>query len=476
MHSLQPSELPVRTMILASMLLAALSIGSTCQAADDRSKAVADVRDFGAVGDGQADDTAAIVKAIQSGRGVVRIPKGTFSITRTIEIELDKTGYVALEGHGVGQIVMAGPGPALKFVGTHTKGSADPGTFEPNVWRNQRMPMVDGLEILGEHEEADAIEADGTMQLTITRTRISGCRHGIHLVNRNRNIIVSECHIYKNRGIGIYYDNLSLHQSNISGCHISYCGGGGIVCRGGDVRNIHIGTCDLESNHAEKGPPTANVLIDCSGSANGTAEVAITGCTIQHNSKSPESANIRILGRGDRGGQGQARWGHVTITGNIFSDVITNVHLRGARGVTLTGNTFWMGYQHNLLVEDCRQIVVGPNAFERNPAYAYGTAATTHNAVIFRDSADCTLQGLHIEGVHSAEAGLLLENCQRFNVTGCTILDCDNVGLLARNLKHSRIGGCLIRDDREGKNTPSIKIEAGEGNQVDDDLTSDRAR
>ncbi len=165
------------------------------------------------------------------------------------------------------------------------------------------------------------------------------------------------------------------------GCHISYCGGGGIVCRGGDVRNIHVGTCDLESNHAEKGPPTANVLIDNTTSANGTAEVAITGCTIQHNSKSPDSANIRILGRGNRGGAGQAQWGHVTITGNVFSDVMTNVHLNGCRGVTLTGNTFWMGYKHNLLVEDCRQIVVGANALERNPAYAYGNSQMTNNAV-----------------------------------------------------------------------------------------------
>ena len=126
-----------------------------------------------------------------------------------------------------------------------------------------------------------------------------------------------------------------------------------------------------------------------------------------------------------------------------------------------------MGYKHNLLVEDCRQIVVGQNALERNPAYAYGTSQSTHNAVIFRDCADCTLNGLHIEGTQMAEAGLVLENCHRFNVTGCTILDCDNAGLLLRNLTRSRISGCLIRDDRPGRQTPPIKTEGGSGNQVD---------
>src|SRR5690606_34998692 len=90
---------------------------------------------------------------------------------------------------------------------------------------------------------------------------------------------------------------------------------------------------------------------------------------------------------------------------------------------------------------------------------------TKHNAVIFRDCSDCTLSGLHIEGTHTVEGGLLLENCRRFNISGCTILDCENAGLVARNLTNSIITGCLIRDDREGSKTPAMKIE-GEGNVV----------
>lgn len=461
---------PLFKFLIVVMMLCTSSFASAHTASD---ATFANVRDFGAVGDGQADDTQALRKAIDSGRGVVVVPKGRFRITQTLDIELDRTGYISIEGHGVGQIVVACTGPAFRFIGTHTTGSAGPETFQPNVWQNQRMPMVDGVEFIGAHPEADAIEATGTMQLTVTRTRISQCRHGIHLVNRNRNILVSDCHIYHNRGIGVFYDNVSLHQSNIIGCHISYCGGGGIVSRAGDVRNIHVGTCDLESNHDPKGEPTANILIDCTGSANGTAEVAITGCTIQHNSNSPKSANIRILGRGDRGGADQAQWGHTTITGNVLSDVMTNVHLKGARGVTLTGNTFWMGYTHNLLVEDCRQIVVGPNALERNPAYAYGNSTTTLNAVYFHNSSDCTLTGLHITGTRGA--GLMLQDCNRFNITGCSILDCD-IGVMALNLTNSRISGCLIGDDREGSKAPAMTITGGSGNQITDNLTNDRGQ
>src|SRR5262245_20231860 len=89
-----------------------------------------DVRSFGAKADGLADDTAAIQKAVDAG-GAVRFPAGTFRLTHTVTIELEKTGLVALEAEGPARIVMAGAGPAFQFIGTHA-GSAAPQTFKPN--------------------------------------------------------------------------------------------------------------------------------------------------------------------------------------------------------------------------------------------------------------------------------------------------------------------------------------------------------
>jgi len=435
------------------------------------------VRDFGATGDGKTDDTKAIQEAVNSGIGGIHFQKGIYRITKTVVVELDRTGFTSFVSDGTCQLVMAGAGPAIRFIGTHTNGTADPASFKPNVWEQQRTPMVEGMEILGDHPEAVGIEANGTMQITITRCAIRQCLHGIHLVNRNRNVLIANCHIYNNNGIGIFLDELSLHQINIVGSHISYCRGGGIVSRGGDVRNIQIGTCDIESNMSSNTNPTANILIDCSSSPSGTAEVEISGCTIQHNSKGPDSANIRIIGLGKKNAKGvQQRWGHTTITGNVMSDVMVNIHLAGCRGVTLTGNTLWMGYRHNLLVEDCTQIVVGPNILERNPAYAYGNCATTINATVFRNCSDCTITGLHVQGVHTAEAGILLEDCTRLNLTGCTILDCENTGLLARNLINSRISDCLISDDRHvEKRSDSIKVIGGSGNQIINNLVSEHS-
>jgi hypothetical protein len=432
---------------------------------------IADVKAFGAIGDGTTDDTDAIQRAVDSGRGRIVFPKGVYRLTRPVEAVLDRIGYLSIEGNGVARIEMAGAGPALRIIGTH-QASADPGNFAANVWDNQRMPLIDAIAIVGKHDQAVGIEADGTMQITLTRLHLRSLLHGIHLVKNNRNVAIADCHIYHNRGVGIFYDDVNLHQSNITGCHISYCGGGGIVSIAGNVRNIQIAGCDIESNMSVDTPPTANVLIDCRGSHYGTAEVAITGCTIQHNNPSPDSANVRIIGNSNPTAKlPLIREGNVTIAGNVLSDVQVNLHLKECRGVAITGNTLWQGYKHNILFESCSSIVMGANNLDRNPRYDYGNTANANNSVVMRDCDDCTISGLHVTNVWRDPAAVTLENCRRINLSDCTILDCDNLGLLLKNVVNSRISGCIIRDDRKKtpgdgehpKVTKTIRVEGGEG-------------
>ncbi|MHC4633436.1 MAG: glycosyl hydrolase family 28-related protein, partial [Planctomycetota bacterium] len=217
------------------------------------------VRDFGAVGDGKADDTNAFQRAVDSGRGDIHIPRGVYRLTKTVVVDLDRIGPVSIIGSGTAKIIMTGPGPALKLVGTHA-GTADPGTVKENVWQNQRMPTVTGLEIVGACPQACGVEAGGTMEAVFSRLLIRNALHGIHLKGRNRNVIISDCHIYENRGIAVFLDHVNLHQINVGNSHISYNACGGIVQRGGDVRNLQIGNCDIEANMSEKAPATANVL------------------------------------------------------------------------------------------------------------------------------------------------------------------------------------------------------------------------
>ena len=52
------------------------------------------------------------------------------------------------------------------------------------------------------------------------------------------------------------------------------------------------------------------------------------------------------------------------------------------------------------------------------------------------------------------------------NLGNLTILDCDSVGLLLKDVTNSRVGGCLIRDDRPKTESHSIKASGGKGNMI----------
>jgi hypothetical protein len=428
------------------------------------------------VGDGQADDSAALQKLIDAG-GSVSLPKGRYRLTKTITVDLAKLGAAGISSDGTATLLMAGPGPALRIVGTHG-GTAAPKTFKPETWA-QRTPVVAGLEILGAHAEADGIEATGTMQLTLSRLTIRECRHGIRLAVRNRNVVIADCHLYRNRGVGLFLDRVNLHQTNVTGCHISYNLGGGIVAVGGEVRNLHVGTCDIEANHDENGPPSANILLDSTGGS--VAEVAITGCTIQHSHKAPGSANVRILGAGHdpsllrRQGREHTREGHVTITGNVFSDVQVNLEIRQARGVTVTGNTFWEGFAHDLVVEDSQNIVITGNNFDRNPRYLVnGNGLAEKNGVLLRRVADSAFSGNVVVGVHGQEAAVDVEDGTRLRITDNSILDSDGHALRLTRLSRSLVTGNLLRDDRPADVrvvTPLLRIVGGEDNRIEAEPT-----
>lgn len=431
---------------------------------------------LGVKGDGVADDTAALQKAVLEQPSLV-FPRGTYKLTRTVEIPLDKTGFAALSGDGTARILMAGAGPAFHFKGTH-EGSAAPSSFKPGVWEKERTPMVQGLEFVGAHPEADAIEATGTMQITLTRLVVRKCRHALHFTVRNRNVIVADCHLYENTGIGIFYDNVNIHQTNVIGCHISYNGGGGIVSRGGNVRNFHIGTCDIEGNHTEKGPPSANIELNSTGGSIG--EVAITGCTIQHTHKAPGSANIRILGAGTdpslerRVGRAHTREGNVTISANVFSDVQVNLEVRESRGVTITGNTFWEGFDRDLIAENCEHLVVADNNFDRNPRYRVnGFDNTESNGVLIQGCSDSSFTGNVVGGVWRHAAAVEVRGGNRLMIANNSLLDNDGAGLLLENVSRSVVSGNLIRDDRPAEQRskqPSLVIKGGEENLVQGNL------
>lgn len=430
-------------------------------------------KEWPALADGQPDASGIIQAAVNSGNGDIHFPKGVYRLKKTVVIDLARTGVTSISGNGTARIIMAGEGPAFRFIGTHT-GTANPASFDDNVWERQRMPLIDGIEIVGAHPQASGIEAEGTMQLTISRVLIRKALHGIRLTGRNRNVTISDCHIYHNRGVGIFLDHVNLHQINVSNNHISYNAMGGIVVRGTELRNLQIGTCDIEGNMGDTdSTPSANIEIDRSGINGG--EIAITGCTIQHSHEAPGSTNILIKGESTkRAFSSETRDGNITITGNVLSDTQVNIDISDARGVTLTGNTLWKGYAHNLVVRRCENIVVSNNVFDRNPRYHYGDGADAKLAILFEQCDGLVFQGNLVRGLGDSPVAVTMRDSRHVNMTGCNILDFGSTGILWEGVSYGLLANCIIRETRSEHLAAAnpIRIIGGTDNRISENILS----
>lgn len=409
------------------------------------------VKDFGARGDGTTDDTRAIQHAVAAtSDGLIEFPRGDYRIEHTIEVRLAEQGRTSLSGlGGVGRVIMAGAGPAFRFVGTHD-GNADPKNVAPHVWRQERMPQLHGLEITGAHPEADGVQFVRVMQPTLRGVLLRGLRHGVHLVERNRNLLVESCHIYDCGGVGVFFDRVNLHQSIIHGCHISYCRAGGIKVVASEIRNLQITGNDIEYNFDPHAGASADVWIDCQEGS--VREGTITGNTIQA-LESPGGANLRFAGAGSV--NQVSMW---TIASNHVSNQRVNVHLRNCRGMVFTGNSLALGKDRSFLLEGCRHIVIGPHSLDHNPDYG----PSSQDGIRLENCDGCLLQGVLIEGAKSGtetEGGAIeLVNCRETTIQGCQVFEPLHRGIFTSGGRNLHLADCMVLD-RTGASGMQCAIE-----------------
>ena len=410
---------------------------------------MSNVQRFGATGDGKTDDTEAIRHAVRDGDGVLHFPPGSYLITAPIEIKLDASGPLGIDGSsGTARVLMTGPGPAFRVIGTHS-GTGDPNSVKGSVYPKQRLPTIKNIEIEGAHPEADGIEMVETLQSVFEGVLIRRCRHGIRLTRRNRNVLISHCHIYDNTGVGIFLDHVNLHQINIASCHISYNRIGGIRIEGSQIRNLQITGNDIEYNnhvrHNTEPEPTAEIYVDTTEPGSSVNEITIASNTIQA-TVSPGGCNIRIL---EAAGDSERPPGLWSISGNIIGSQENNIHLSGCYGVSLSGNCIYSCSNRNLLIEDSRQINIGTNMFRRHtPKMGTGVRIVRSTDVTITG---CSILDEHPEGQSSGASLLELVESKRINVSGCQLLDAAPCGVDAKDCSDVSITGCTIHDTRKQK-------------------------
>jgi hypothetical protein len=432
---------------------------------------MSNVKHFGAKGDGKTDDAEAILHAYRDGDGVLEFPPGEYVVGKTIRIELVKRLSI-VGSAGTAKIVGMGSGPVFQFIGSHDR-TADPAGFKTEVWQRERMPTVMNVEVEGRNKEADGFLLEGTMQATFEGVLLRRLRHGIRLHKRARNLLVSHCHIYDCDGVGVFLDRVNIHQAIVTGSHISYCKRGGIGVVGSEVRNFQITGNDIEYNYEANVPGAADVWIDATAEGSSVREGTIVGNTIQARI-SPGGANVRMVGLNAKENH---KAGMFTISNNLIGSQETNVHLSACRGVVLSGNVIYSAAKNTIHIEGSRNIVVGPHSIDHNPDYKEKELCT---GVRIEGSRDVSLTGVMIHacmgGAHTAanvksvpREGLVeIVDCDRVNMSGCSLLEGSPVGLFVRKSRNVLVTGCTIMDAR---NPPlakhAVKWEGeGAGNAV----------
>jgi hypothetical protein len=124
-----------------------------------------------------------------------------------------------------------------------------------------------------------------------------------------------------------------------------------------------------------------------------------------------------------------------------------------------------------LVVLDSSNVVVGTNTFDRNPRYFGGKDAKARGGLLFRGCRDCTLTGMHVNGIREQEAAVMLEKCDDFNVSNCTILESDGAGLLLKEVNRTRVAGCVVRARSDAETDGvSLRVSGGKGNWINGNL------
>lgn len=425
------------------------------------------VAGFGAVGDGVADDTQALQHALDAGDGILQLSKGTYRITQPLVLDLTQRGFGAVRGAGgTSRIVMAGAGPALRVLGDH-QGTASPGSVQPHTWEKERFPTISGLEIVGEHPDAVGIELRRTMKCVVSQVLIRRCRVGVQLVDRNRDFLLTDSHLYDNHEFGLYFDRCNLHQIIIHGCHISWNKSAGIRSVGGDVHNLQIVGNDIEYNNATAGGAAAVPQgVDLSQHSGGSeiwfdaaegviSEVTISGNTIQATVQHG-GANIRIMGAAvqrpqysDAPATQAPDTAHlINITGNVLGSQWRAIELRNASRVTVTGNTIYDSADLSLFAAHCAGVVVSGNTF----GWRGLDSENAKDGIRLEDCDGVVLSGLTAQrfcaGSAQDGAAVTCVRCQDCSLSDCQILDPLHRGVELQDCIRCRVVNNTIVDRR----------------------------
>lgn len=374
--------------------------GAASRTIESKLRDVVSVKDFGAVGDGVADDTAAIQAALTAGAGkVVHFPAATYKVTSALSVPTNTT----LSGYGATLSCTSSQFSVLSFANGG-------GAY--------------GLTIVG--PASATYNANG---IGITCSGTNNAPSAPTFVNAPT---VKDCVISNFGAYGVFFSY--VNGGLVEGCKISgigYTGVGGVSCNDTTVTSNDIGTVG-------PGPGTGDaygVFLDRNNGTSETAEPRSYRCAITNN-------DIRtVVATGGANGQGIDTHAGVefVIADNrisgcqvgiaVTSSVISGTPQLGPKRVTVSGNVInGLSVGYGILLsgavsgatvnEYAEQVTIQNNVVLNHGA----TNDALNGGIVAQATKGCTISGNTVRNSRSVGINLNLEN-RGINVTGNTITD-----------------------------------------------------
>jgi polygalacturonase len=368
--------------------------------------AYANVKDFGAVGNGVADDTTSIQEAIDSGASTIYVPNGTYMIEAV-------TAKVRLKSN---QTLLFESGASFKAITTSSGG------YDIIYLNEISNVQILNATVIGERSTHTGVSGEfgfgiavyGCTDVLIDNVNVSDCwGDGVYLgsgrttANKCKDITIINSTVINNRR-----NNISVTFADyvsIVNCKIRNANGtapeAGIDLEpnaGQEVNNVVIDSCDL-SNNARQGllifianGPVKNVFVtNCILNSNvregilaGGENLNVEGCVITNNGRNGLWAQfvdrLKVSG--------------CTITGNATTNAVADFYMQGCTSVT---------------VEGC---YVKTNTTTSKPGLVYfenGTDLQFSNCVLDGSNTTENVSGMYLKGV---DVSAKISNCEISNI------------------------------------------------------------